>query len=40
MGNTIDERVVSMRFDNQQFEKNVQISLGTLSKWVVFGILR
>ena len=32
MGNTIDERVVSMRFDNQQFEKNVQISLGTLSK--------
>ena len=31
MGNTIDERVVSMRFDNQQFEKNVQISLGTLS---------
>lgn len=29
---TIDERVVEMRFDNQQFEKNVQESLSTLDK--------
>ncbi len=32
MSTTIDERVVEMRFDNQQFEKNVQTSMGTLEK--------
>lgn len=32
MANTIDERVVKMQFDNAQFEKNVQTSLGTLGK--------
>lgn len=29
---TIDQRVVEMRFDNRQFEQNVQTSLGTLDK--------
>ena len=29
---TIDENVVSMRFDNKEFEKNAQQSLGTLDK--------
>lgn len=29
---SIDERVVEMRFDNQQFEKNVRTSLNTLDK--------
>jgi hypothetical protein len=32
VANTIDERVVKMQFDNTQFEKNVQTSLGTLGK--------
>ena len=32
MSTTIDERVVSMQFDNRQFESNVQTSLGTLDK--------
>lgn len=32
MSKTIDERVVSMRFDNKQFESNVQTSLSTLDK--------
>ena len=32
MSKTIDERVVSMRFDNKQFEQNVQTSLSTLDK--------
>ncbi|MBQ8134775.1 MAG: phage tail tape measure protein, partial [Clostridia bacterium] len=32
MSKTIDERVVEMRFDNKQFESNVQTSLSTLSK--------
>lgn len=32
MSTTIDERVVSMQFDNKQFETNVQTSLGTLDK--------
>lgn len=31
MSATVDERVVEMRFDNKNFEKNVQISLNTLS---------
>ena len=32
MSTTVDERVVSMKFDNKQFESNVQTSLGTLDK--------
>ncbi|NCE64067.1 phage tail tape measure protein [Pseudoflavonifractor sp. 524-17] len=32
MSTTIDERVVEMRFDNKQFEENVQTSLTTLGK--------
>jgi hypothetical protein len=32
VSNTVDERVVKMQFDNAQFEKNVQTSLGTLGK--------
>lgn len=32
MSKTVDERVVEMRFDNQQFERNVQTSLSTLDK--------
>ncbi len=32
MSNVIDERVVEMRFDNQQFESNVQTSLSTIDK--------
>lgn len=32
MSKTIDERVVEMRFDNRQFEANVQTSLTTLGK--------
>ena len=32
MSTTIDNRVVEMRFDNKQFESNVQTSLNTLDK--------
>lgn len=32
MSKTVDERVVSMEFDNRQFEKNVQTSMSTLDK--------
>lgn len=32
MSTTIDEKVVEMRFDNKQFESNVQTSLSTLGK--------
>ena len=32
MPNTIDERVVEMRFDNAQFEKNVSTSMSTIQK--------
>ncbi len=32
MSRTIDEKVVEMRFDNSQFESNVQTSLSTLDK--------
>jgi hypothetical protein len=32
MSRTIDERVVEMRFDNRQFEQNVQTSLSTLDR--------
>ena len=30
MSKTVDERVVEMRFDNGQFERNVQTSMSTL----------
>lgn len=32
MKKTVDERVVEMRFDNAQFERNVQTSLSTIDK--------
>ena len=32
MSKTVDERIVSMQFDNQHFEKNVQTTLSTLDK--------
>lgn len=32
MSNTVDTRVVEMQFNNQDFEKNVNTSLGTLEK--------
>ncbi len=32
MSRTVDERVVEMRFDNKQFESNVQTSLSTIGK--------
>ena len=32
MSTTVDSRVVEMRFDNKQFESNVQISMSTLDK--------
>lgn len=32
MSKTIDERIVSMQFDNKQFESNVKTSLGTIDK--------
>ena len=32
MSRTIDERVVSMQFDNRQFESNVRTSLGTIER--------
>lgn len=32
MSKTIDDRVVEMRFDNKQFESNVQTSINTLGK--------
>lgn len=32
MSKTIDQRVVEMRFDNQQFEKNVSTSMSTLER--------
>ena len=32
MSKVVDERVVEMRFDNQQFERNVQTSMSTLDK--------
>ena len=32
MSTTIDQRVVSMQFDNKQFERNVQTSLSTIDK--------
>jgi tape measure domain-containing protein len=32
MSTTVDERVVSMKFDNKQFEQNVQTTLSTVSE--------
>ena len=32
MSKTIDERVVSMKFDNKQFEQNVKTSMSTIDK--------
>ena len=32
MSKTVDERVVEMRFDNKQFESNVQTSMSTIEK--------
>lgn len=32
MSRTIDERIVEMQFNNQQFEQNVKVSMGTLDK--------
>ena len=32
MSKTVDERVVEMRFDNRNFEQNIQTSISTLDK--------
>ena len=32
MSTTIDQRIVEMRFDNKQFESNVQTSLSTIGR--------
>ena len=32
MSTAIDERVVSMQFDNKQFESNVKTSMSTIEK--------
>ena len=32
MSRTVDERIVEMRFDNAQFERNVATSMSTLDK--------
>ena len=32
MSTTIDERVVAMKFDNKDFEKNVETSMNTLER--------
>ena len=32
MSKTVDERIVSMQFDNKNFESNVKTSMGTLEK--------
>ena len=32
MSRTIDERIVEMQFNNQQFEQNVKVSMSTLDK--------
>lgn len=33
MSKSVEERIVEMRFDNQQFEKGVQTTMGTLDKF-------
>ena len=32
MSTTVDQRIVSMEFDNRRFERNVKTSLGTIDK--------
>lgn len=32
MSTTVDQRVVEMRFDNKQFENNIQTSLSSINK--------
>ena len=32
MSKSVEKRIVEMRFDNQQFEKGVQTTMGTLDK--------
>ena len=32
MSRQVDEKVVSMKFDNKQFEANVKTSMGTIDK--------
>ena len=32
MSNVVDQRTVEMRFDNKDFERNVETSLGTIEK--------
>ena len=32
MSTTVDQRVVEMRFDNKQFENNIQTSLSSIAK--------
>ena len=32
MSTTVDQRVVKMRFDNKQFENNIQTSLSSINK--------
>ena len=32
MSKTVDERVVSMQFDNKKFEQNVQTTMKTLER--------
>lgn len=32
MSTTVDERVVEMRFDNKQFEQNIQTSLSSIDQ--------
>ena len=32
MSKTVDQRIVEMRFDNNQFEQNVKTSMGTLDR--------
>ena len=32
MSTTVDQRVVEMRFDNKQFENNIQTSLSSIDK--------
>lgn len=33
MSNKIDEKIVEMRFDNKDFEKNVKSTMSTLDKF-------
>ena len=33
MGKEVDERILSMKFDNSNFEKNMSTTMGTLDKF-------